>query len=87
MLRDFQNGRARTGRIKVLKSHDLLSEINTNRRDFPGGPVVKTPPSSAGVGVQSLVGDLRYPSGVAKRLKINKCINKTNGRNKRDGAG
>ena len=49
--------------------------------------MVKTPPSNAGVGVQSLVGELRFPSGVAKKLKINKCINKTNGRNKRDGAG
>ena len=28
-------------------------------RDFPGGPVVKTSPSNAGVWVQSLVGELR----------------------------
>ena len=28
-------------------------------RDFPGGPVVKKPPSNAGTQVQSLVGKLR----------------------------
>ena len=28
-------------------------------RDFPGGPVVKTPPSTAGAQVLSLVGELR----------------------------
>ena len=31
------------------------------REDFSGGPVIKTLASSAGDGVQSLVGELRFP--------------------------
>ena len=38
--------------------------------------MVKTPPSNTGVRVQCLVGKQRFPLGVAKRLEINKCINK-----------
>ena len=33
--------------------------LTMNIRDFPGGPVVKNPPSSAGDEVLSLVGELR----------------------------
>ena len=43
-------------------------------RGFTGGPVVKTLPSNAGGGVQSLVGELRshMTHGEAKRLKKRK---------------
>ena len=35
-------------------------QLKNNRQgDFPGGPMVKTLPSNAGVPVQSLVGELR----------------------------
>ena len=33
----------------------------THCRDFPGGPVLKNPPCSSGVQVQSLVREVRFP--------------------------
>ena len=47
---------------------------------FPGGPVVKMPPSKDGgwAGVRSLVGELRSHSsrGVAKKIKKEKALKK-----------
>ena len=41
------------------KGLEHLSYEWNQMQDFPGGPVVKNPPSNAEDGVQSLVGELR----------------------------
>ena len=53
----------------INKKRMLMGVKNQGRRDFIGGPIVKTSPSSTGVQVQSLVKVLRshVPLGQKKQ--------------------
>ena len=64
----------------VILNSLVLSMFNLfhNRRDFPGSPVVKTSPSNAGVGVQSLVRELRSPPASRPNIKQKQYCNKFN---------
>ena len=42
-----------------IYSYEVYQCLKKNKRDFAGGPVVKTSPSNAGGAVLSLVGELR----------------------------
>ena len=44
-----------------------LSPKNLDLGNFPGGPVVRTLPSNAGVRVQSLIRELRFPCASARK--------------------
>ena len=53
--------------VERMYSSFYISKVNN--RDFPGGPVVKTSPSNAGVWVRSLVGELDPTCLTAKKPK------------------
>ena len=59
----FQRGPADSQQAQAKMLSTLIireMQIKTTMRGFPGGPMVKTPPSNAGTQVRSLVGKLLF---------------------------
>ena len=60
----------------MLMKQSLAKETKGQDRDFPGGPVVKTQPSNAGV-VGSIPGqgtEISHAARCGQKLKINKSF-------------